>query len=35
MKIEEVKKVLKTILKTKIKEVSIETPNIKLKVKKD
>tara|TARA_R110000824_G_scaffold47991_2_gene135857 strand:+ start:2751 stop:2861 length:111 start_codon:yes stop_codon:yes gene_type:complete len=33
VKIEEVKKLLKTILSTKIEEVYIETPLIKLKVK--
>jgi|10_taG_2_1085330.scaffolds.fasta_scaffold30623_3 hypothetical protein len=34
MKIEEVKPLLKTILKTNVDEVHIKTPTIKLKVKK-
>ena len=35
MKVEEVKKLLKNILKTNIEEVKIETPTLKLQVKKN
>ena len=35
MTIDEVKKLLKNILNTNIEEVNIETPTLKLKVKKN